>query len=163
MSILVTGSNGFVGSNINGDFKATRENADLTNFDETCEYFKSVGPDWIVHAAAKHGNYSQIGLEKVQYFRENVLINVNVFEAARLSGVRNILAFSSVTAFPEDIEYFSEENLYQGPPHDSCYPYAYATRMIEVLCRSYREQYDLNSSSVIKLFFSKIAAWLNEA
>ena len=96
------------------------------------------------HAAAKHGNYAQIEEDKVGYYRENALININVFEAARLNRVKNIVAFSSVTAFPDSGSDFSEADLYKGEPHPSCYPYAYAKRIIEVLCRAYTEQYGLN-------------------
>ena len=39
--------------------------------------------------------------------------------------------------------------LHNGEPHNSNYPYAYAKRMLEVLCRSYNEQYGYNYTCII--------------
>jgi GDP-L-fucose synthase len=144
MTILITGASGFVGSSLEGDIRVSSRDADLKDFNSTLSLFSELNPKTVIHAAAKHGNFSQIESDKVGYYRENALININVFEAARLSGVEQILAFSSVTAFPDHIHSFSEVDLYKGEPHPSCYPYAYAKRIIEVLCRAYKEQYDLN-------------------
>ena len=144
MTTLITGGTGFVGSNLDGDIRLSSKDADLRNLDAAVAIFEEHKPDVIVHAAARHGNFAQIAEDKVAYYRDNALININVFEAARLVGVKNLMAFSSVTAFPDHISAFGEDDLYKGQPHDSCYPYAYAKRMIEVLSRAYREQYGLN-------------------
>ncbi len=148
MTILITGGTGFVGKNLAGDVKASSRDADLREFTDTLSLIKSVNPSTIIHAAAKHGNFSQIEKDKVGYYRDNVLMNFNVFEAARLSGVKNLIAFSSVTAFPDGLEMFSEVDLYSGEPHLSCYPYGYAKRTTDVLCRAYTEQYDLNYNCI---------------
>jgi GDP-L-fucose synthase len=148
MTTLITGGTGFVGSNLDGDIRVSSQDADLRDFDKAKALFNEIHPEVIIHAAAKHGNFAQIADNKVGYYRDNALININVFEAARLAGVKNIMAFSSVTAFPDHISSFSEEDLYKGEPHDSCYPYAYAKRMIEVLCRAYLEQYELNYNCI---------------
>ena len=148
MTVLITGGDGFVGSNLDADYKATRADADLRDFDQAKALFARVKPKTIIHAAAKHGNYAQIEEDKVGYYRENALININVFEAARLNQVENIIAFSSVTAFPDRLNKFSEDDLYDGEPHASCYPYAYAKRIIEVLCRAYTDQFVLNYNCI---------------
>lgn len=148
MTILITGGTGFVGSNLESDVKLSSKDADLRDLDAAVAIFRQHQPDLIVHAAARHGNFAQIAEDKVGYYRDNALMNINVFEAARLAGVSNLMAFSSVTAFPDHISAFSEEELYKGQPHDSCYPYAYSKRMIEVLGRAYREQYDLNYNCI---------------
>ena len=148
MTTLITGGTGFVGSNLDGDVKLCSRDADLRDLDAAVSIFQQHRPSLIVHAAARHGNFAQIAEDKVGYYRDNALININVFEAARIAGVRNLMAFSSVTAFPDHISSFSEDDLYKGQPHDSCYPYAYAKRMIEVLSRAYREQYGLNYNCI---------------
>jgi len=148
MNRLITGGSGFIGSNLDGEVKVSTKDADLLDYEETIKLFRRIEPTTLIHAAAKHGNYAQIEDDKVGYYRENALININVFEAARISGIENLIAFSSVTAFPDSIDNFSEKDLYSGQPHVSCYPYAYAKRIIEVLCRAYREQYELNYNCI---------------
>ena len=144
MTIVITGGGGFVGSNLDGDYKVSRDDADLLDFEETKDLFSDLKPTTIIHAAAKHGNFAQIANDKVGYYRDNALISINVFEAARLNRVKNLFAFSSVTAFPDNINNFIESDLYKGEPHAACYPYAYSKRIIDVLCRAYTEQYNLN-------------------
>ena len=148
MTTLITGGSGFIGSNLDGDIKASRADADLTQLDETLDYFADVKPSVVIHAAAKHGNYAQMRENRVEYYRDNILINVNVFEAAKRVGVKNLLAFSSVTAFPDNLTSFNEADLYSGAPHDSAYAYAYSKRMIDVLARAYRDDYKLNYNCV---------------
>jgi GDP-L-fucose synthase len=41
------------------------------------------------------------------------------------------------------------DQVHQGEPHFSNYPYAYAKRMADVQIRAYREQYGLNYTSII--------------
>jgi GDP-L-fucose synthase len=149
MTTLITGGTGFVGSNLEGQYKVSSRDANLMDFEQTKVLLAKYMPKIIVHAAGRHGNYVQINEDKVSYYRDNALISINIFEAARLCGVKNMLAFSSVTAFPDRINHFSEEDLYQGEPHPSCYPYAYAKRIVDVLCRAYSEQYGLNYNCIL--------------
>jgi len=149
MTRLITGGTGFVGSNLDGDHKVSSNDANLVDFEQTKQLLFKYQPETIVHAAGRHGNYAQINEDKVSYYRDNALISINVFEAARLCGVESMAAFSSVTAFPDHIDFFSEEDLYQGEPHPSCYPYAYAKRVVDVLCRAYSEQYGLNYNCLL--------------
>ena len=148
MTILITGGSGFIGSHLDGDLKVSSKDANLLSIAETRALFESTSPTELIHAAAKHGNYAQIEQDKVGFYRENVQININVFDAAYTTGVRNIIAMSSVTAFPDNLSIFREGDVNQGEPHSSCYPYAYAKRMIEILCRAYSEQYGMNYNCV---------------
>ena len=78
------------------------------------------------------------------------MINTNVIEAARICGVKKLIAFLSTCVFPDDIEYpLTESKIHSGEPHSSNYPYAYAKRMVDIQIRAYREQYGLNYVSVI--------------
>lgn len=149
--ILVTGGNGLVGSEFIGDqyFKPTSKQYNLTNTDETYRLMLK-GFDSVIHCAGKVGGVGANMNYKGEFFYENIMMNTNVIEGARLSGVKNLVAFLSTCVFPDDVEYpLTENKVHLGPPHFSNYPYAYAKRMVDVQIRAYKEQYGLNYKSVI--------------
>ena len=86
----------------------------------------------------------------VEMFTDNMLININVLKASKELGIKKLINFTSVTAFPNDLDKpYTEADLHLGEPHSYTYGYAYAKRMVEVLVRSYREQYNLNYVCVL--------------
>ena len=104
----------------------------------------------MIHCAAKVGGVWGNMHYKGDFFRENILMNTHIIEAARLHGVERLVAFLSTCVFPDSVEYpLSEGKIHQGPPHTSNDAYAYAKRMTDVQIRAYREQYGLNYVSVI--------------
>ena len=87
---------------------------------------------------------------KGEYFYDNIMINTNVIEQARVHGVKKLVSFLSTCIFPDIIEYpLTESKIHLGPPHFSNDAYAYAKRMADIQIRSYKEQYDLDYKSVI--------------
>ena len=145
--ILITGGTGFIGKNINFplEVKISSQDVDLRNWKDTLNLFKKHQPDIVIHCAARHGNFKEMEQNKVEFFRDNQAIDLNVFEASNQVGVTQLIALSSVTAFPFEIETeISESDLHQGEPHPSCYTYGYNKRMLDILCRSYNEQYGVN-------------------
>ena len=149
--ILVTGGNGLVGSEFIGGqyFKPTSKQYNLTNTDETYRLMLK-GFDSVIHCAGKVGGVGANMNYKGEFFYDNIMMNTNVIEGARLSGVKNLVAFLSTCVFPDDVEYpLTEKKIHLGPPHFSNYPYAYAKRMVDVQIRAYKEQYGLNYKSVI--------------
>ena len=87
---------------------------------------------------------------KGEYLYDNVMINTNVIESARLAGVTNLVSFLSTCVFPDKVNYpLTEDQVHNGFPHNSNYPYAYAKRLADIQIRAYREQYGLKYTSVI--------------
>jgi len=147
--LLVTGGNGLVGSAINANIKLGRE-YNLINPEETLKAFQLHKPTHVIHCAAKVGGLGGNMNYKGEYFHDNIMINTNVIESARNSGVTNLVAFLSTCIFPDNIEYpLTEKKIHLGEPHFSNYPYAYSKRMADIQIRAYREQYGLNYTSVI--------------
>jgi len=151
MTILVTGSDGLVGSALReilakeDAYMATRSSADLTDFDQTMELFSQVKPDRVIHLAALVGGIGGNLMHSGDYFRTNTLINLNVLEAARTVGVKKLGSFMSTCIFPNDAKYpLTVDQLHLGSPHPSNFGYAYAKRMLEVQSRAYREQWGLD-------------------
>lgn len=148
MKIMVTGGNGLIGSaisRIDSDHEivaVTRENADLTSFAETESIVSAIQPDAIIHAAALVGGIGGNLMKSGEYFRDNILINTNVLEAARKSGIANLTTFMSTCIFPNSSTYpITVEQLHEGEPHPSNFAYAYAKRMLDIQVRAYNQQW----------------------
>lgn len=147
--LLVTGGNGLVGSSIISDVKIGKQ-YDLRNIDETNKMFEYHKPTHVIHCAGKVGGLSANMNYKGEFFYDNIMINTNVIESARLNNVKKLVSFLSTCVFPDNIEYpITEKKIHLGEPHSSNYPYAYAKRMADIQIRAYREQYGLEYVSVI--------------
>jgi GDP-L-fucose synthase len=150
MKTLVTGGYGMVGSAMESQIKLSRETCDLTNPKQTEALFRTIRPDGVIHCAGKVGGIGGNSNYKGEYFYDNLMINTNVIESSRRAGVKNLVAFLSTCVFPDNVSYpLTVDQVHQGEPHSSNYPYAYAKRMADVQIRAYREQYGLNYTSII--------------
>lgn len=147
---LVTGGTGMVGSAIEADLKIGRKDCDLTSWVDVNAFFEKHKPKEVIHCAAKVGGIWGNMHYKGDFFRDNILMNTHVIEAARLHGVERLVAFLSTCVFPDDVAYpLTESKIHLGKPHTSNDAYAYAKRMTDIQIRAYKEQYDLDYVSVI--------------
>ena len=148
---LLTGAKGLVGVTIDADIRIDgREQVDLRNWDETLEFFKAVKPTKVIHCAAKVGGLGANMNYMGEFFYDNMMINLNVLEAARQTNVEKVVSFLSTCIYPDKVEYpLTEEKVHLGPPHSSNYAYAYAKRMLDVQSRAYKKQYGLNYVCVV--------------
>jgi GDP-L-fucose synthase len=148
--VLVTGSDGLLGHALrrcsHGDvIFATREDADLTSIEATIELFRNYRPRRVIHLAAEVAGIGGNNIHSGQYFRDNILINTNVLETARVMGVEKLISFMSTCIFPANAPYpLNEKDLHLGPPHPSNFGYAYAKRMLEVQSSAYRKEWNCN-------------------
>ncbi len=108
------------------------------------------GADIVIHLAAKVGGLFANLQNKVQFFEQNIKINMNVIQACFESKVKRLVCMLSTCIYPDGISIpIYEQDLHQGPPHDSNSGYAYAKRMCEVQCQLYREQYNCDFCCVV--------------
>jgi GDP-L-fucose synthase len=149
--ILVTGGHGLVGSEFIGKqyFKPTSKEFDLRIVENTNRIMLKQF-DSVIHCAGKVGGVGGNMNHKGEFFYDNIMMNTNVIEGARLTGVKNLVSFLSTCVFPDQVEYpLTEKKIHLGPPHFSNDAYAYAKRMADIQIRAYKEQYGLNYKSVI--------------
>lgn len=147
--VLVTGGKGLVGSALEADVKIGRE-YDLTKSNEVNKMYQDHNPTHVIHCAGKVGGIGGNMNHKGEYFYDNIMMNTNVIEGARKSGVKKLVSFLSTCVFPDDVEYpLTESQIHKGEPHTSNNAYAYAKRMADVQINAYREQYGINYTSVI--------------
>jgi GDP-L-fucose synthase len=162
ITVLVTGGTGLVGKAIEHVvgldpssqdetwFFASSKDADLRDRDSTRALFERVRPTHVIHLAAMVGGLFRNLRYKVEFYRENVLINDNVMECCREFNIVKLVSCLSTCIFPDKTTYPIDETMvHNGPPHTSNEGYAYAKRMIDVMNRCYRDEYGCNFTSII--------------
>jgi len=159
--VMVTGGSGLVGSAIKDYVTATpKENeewvflsskdGDLRDRKSTEAIFNKFKPTHVIHLAAKVGGLFANMAQKVEFYRENTLINDNIMELCRIHEVKKLVSFLSTCIFPDKTTYpIDETMLHDGPPHPSNEGYAYAKRLIDTMNRAYAEEYGCNFTSII--------------
>jgi len=160
--VMVTGGTGLVGKGIEAflasDDEAKNESwiflssrdGDLRSMEDTQAIFRKFRPTHVIHLAAKVGGLFANMSQKVEFYRENVLINDNIMECCRLFKVKKLVSCLSTCIFPDKTTYPIDEGMvHDGPPHTSNEGYAYAKRMIDVLNRCYHDEYGCMMTSII--------------
>jgi GDP-L-fucose synthase len=152
MRALITGTNGPLGYALNSlmtsDYNSDFTNSsilDLRDKRNVIDYMAMTKPDVVIHLAAKSGGAALNSTEPVQMFEDNMNMTMNILAGAVNSGVKRVILASSTSAYPSKrVDPAHEEQLHNGAPNDSDYPYAYAKRMMEPLARAYSSQYGIN-------------------
>lgn len=156
MKILVTGSNGCVGSALKSQcidednwIFIERKDCDLTDRKQTIEIFKTIKPSYVVHLASYVPGFYNI--DKVASFSSNVRINENVLEATHLAGVEKGMFCLSVNMFPEVPSKFpmDESMIFDGSLAGAFAGYAYSKRMLALQCQNYNDQYNRKYFGII--------------
>jgi len=150
MKLLITGGSGLVGSAFKSGTKLTSKDCNLMRFGDILKTFYKLEPTHIIHAAARVGGLLGNMNHKGEFFYENIIMNTNVLEAARIMRAKKVLSFLSTCIFPDIAKLpLTEDQIHNGEPHSSNYPYAYAKRMLDIQSRAYREQYGSNFICVV--------------
>lgn len=146
MKILVTGSNGCVGSALksvqtNDWMFVDRSDCDLTDRQATIKLFQKAKPDYVIHLASYVPGFYNI--DRVASFSTNVRINENVLEAAHLANVNRLMSCLSVNMFSENPSKFpmDESMIFEGNLNGVFAGYAFSKRMLELQSQNYNTQY----------------------
>jgi GDP-L-fucose synthase len=100
---LVTGGHGLIGSTIPSDFKPTSKELNLMRYEDILGYLTTNGIDSIIHCAAKVGGIGANMSRPGEFFYGNIIMNTNLLEAARVSGVKKVVSFMSTCVFPSNV------------------------------------------------------------
>jgi len=160
--VMVTGGSGLVGMGIKMYIEQSgaleketwvylsSKDGDLRDRKQTEAIFEKFKPTHVIHLAAKVGGLFANMAQKVEFFRENILINDNIMECCRIFKVQKLVSMLSTCIFPDKTSYpIDETMLHNGPPHPSNEGYAYAKRLIDTMNRAYAEEYNCNFTSII--------------
>lgn len=158
--VLITGGTGLVGralSKVLADqgfanvIPIGSKDCDLRNADAVQKLFSDIHPNYVFHLAARVHGIGGNTKYKSDILFDNVMINTNVIEFARRSGVNKIVAMGSGCVYPElkgQKELF-EDQIWIGPPHSSEDSYAHSKRLMLAQLQAAKEQYGLASAFAI--------------
>ena len=155
MKILVTGGSGMIGhsfKNYKDCILVGSKDYDLRHYQSARHMVSRHRPDAIIHLAAKVGGVKANMENNGDFYSDNILINHNVLRCARQYDVKKVVSLMSTCVYPrvEFVNYpLTEEQIHNGPPHDSNFGYAFSKRMLDVQSRGYREQYGCNFITAI--------------
>lgn len=157
MTVLVTGGTGMVGQAVRAvapagvvAYYAGSADGDLRDAAAARALFERVRPERVIHLAARVGGVLENSRRLADFFRDNLLINLGVFEAARQTGVTKVVSLLSSCVYPDGAPLpLSTADLHAGEPHPSNFGYAYAKRMLEVQSRAYAAQFGLRCVCIV--------------
>lgn len=152
--VIVTGASGIAGNgfrSIQDEYRQTElifttsKDCDLRESSAVFNLIKSHKPDAIIHLAALSGGVGLSTKYPATILRDNILMNFNILEAARMNSVSKTVMILSSGMYPQDaINPIKEEYIHNGIPHNSNYSYAFAKRLVEPSIRAYRSEYGMN-------------------
>lgn len=157
--IYVAGHTGLVGSAItralkqegynNLIFRSLKE-LDLTNQKATLDFFQTEKPEYVFLAAAKVGGIQANDTYPAEFIYQNLAIELNIINAAYLTGVKKLLFLGSSCIYPRDCpQPIKEEYFMTGPLEETNKAYAVAKIAGIVMCQSYNRQYGTKFISVM--------------
>ena len=156
---LVAGATGMVGSSIvrlakkigvEHVVEVSRQNCDLTNFDETFNLIKKSKPDVVIDAAAKVGGIVANSTQPVEFMLNNLQIQNNLLKSSHENNVEKFVFLSSSCVYPKfSAQPIKESSLLTGPLEETNSAYAIAKISGMRLINAYRQQYKRKWISVM--------------
>jgi GDP-L-fucose synthase len=121
---------------------ATSKELDLREQAAVREFFAAELPDYVFLAAARVGGILANNSYPADFIYQNLMIEANVIESARLSGVHKLLCLGSTCIYPKMApQPLKEEYLLTGPLEPTNEWYAVAKIAGIKLCQAYQRQY----------------------
>ncbi len=161
-NILVTGATGFLGRRVTRQldaaghkFSATSLSlgTDLTDSEQTFELFEKIKPEIVLNCAAYVGGIQFGYKHHAEIFRNNLLMTINLLEAAAATKVQRIVNPIANCAYPGAATLFREDEFWDGPLHESVMTYGFVRKASWVGAWAYAQQYGLD---VLNLVFSNM-------
>jgi GDP-L-fucose synthase len=153
--ILLTGGAGFLGTQIVKNLIHNRgvlesqitiprsKKSDLRKWNDCVEEVNGV--DLVIHLAARVGGIGFNQKYPGTLFFDNIMMGVQLMEAARLAKVEKFVQVGTVCAYPKFTPTpFKEEDLWNGYPEETNAPYGIAKKALLVMAQAYRQQYGVN-------------------
>lgn len=157
--IYIAGHRGLVGSAIkreleeqgfSGILVKTHRELDLTDSAAVAEFFEKEKPQYVILAAAKVGGILGNNTYPVEFFTENMKIQLNVIENSFKNNVKKLLFLGSSCIYPKNASQpMKEEYLLSSKLEKTNEMYALAKISGLKLCAAYNREYGTDYISVM--------------
>lgn len=151
MKVYLTGASGFLGGHTKRRLlfeghEVYDRRVDLTELSDVVEVVR--GMDAIVHCAGVVGGMLDNRARQADFLADNVLMGMNVFKAAVLSGVGRVVVAGSSCMYP-DGRVGSPEIAWEGRPYEGNAGYGIAKRVVAEASELFKRQYGLTSTVAV--------------
>ncbi len=153
--VVVTGGAGFLGGYVTDVlrrrgateiFVPRSRDYDLVDMEAVKRLYRDARPTLVLHLAARVGGIGANRDNPGKFFYDNLMMGVQLIEAARHAGVKKLVALGTICAYPKFCPVpFREEDIWNGYPEETNAPYGLAKKMLLVQSQAYREQYGFDS------------------
>ena len=128
----------------------SRDRLDLRDSRAVTDFFSSKKPEYIFLAAAKVGGILANSTRPAEFLYENLAIQTNVIEGARLYGVKKLQFLGSSCIYPKLApQPIREDSLLTGPLEPTNEWYAIAKIAGIKMAQAYRKQYGFGAISLM--------------
>ena len=152
--VLITGASGMVGRSLIKELAndktvelllPTKNELNYLNYSEVEKYFKKKKPKYVYMLAAKVGGILANSRNKVEFFEENQIIQINLFKCIRKFKIKKSIFLGSSCIYPKNSKQPIKENtLLTGRLEESNEGYALAKISGVRLAKYYNEKYSTN-------------------
>ena len=150
-NVLIAGANGMVGKALVKELKKNksiklltpgRNEVDYLKIDEVENYFKKYKPKYVYIVAAKVGGILANLKNKIEFFEQNQLIQMNLFKCIQKFKVKKSVFLGSSCIYPKSAKQpIKEESLLSGKLEETNEGYALAKISGVRLAKYYSEKY----------------------
>ena len=158
-SLLLLGGGGFLGHHIRDELNnhnirylsPRSSELNLLDYNALLSYLAKYKPTTIVDAAALCGGITKNATNPATFLRDNTLMGLNIYEAARLNNITNIYSLGSVCMYGDNCPTpFKEDNMWEGgqPQITNSY-YSQGKRTLMMLGTAYKQQYGFTGAHLI--------------
>jgi GDP-L-fucose synthase len=156
--ILVTGGNGFVGTNLKlmldkmglQYYAPSKKEFDLRKEDDVKKLIESYKPNIVLHLAGKIGGIGANKAEPGTFFYDNIMMGTLIMEQSRIGGVEKFVGLAAGCGYPKYLPVpYTEEDFWKDLPDENSIGYSMAKKNLIIQSWTYREQFNFNSTILL--------------
>ena len=156
--ILVTGGNGFVGTNLKlmldkmglQYYAPSKKEFDLCKEDDVKKLIESYKPNIVLHLAGKIGGIGANKAEPGTFFYDNIMMGTLIMEQSRIGGVEKFVGLAAGCGYPKYLPVpYTEEDFWKDLPDENSIGYSMAKKNLIIQSWTYREQFNFNSTILL--------------
>jgi len=157
--ILVIGGHGFLGRNLQEEFKnsahdvyyeSRRTGWNLSKYEEFKSKLETLNPDMIINAAAHVGSVHYVTTFAGDVCHDNTMMYLNLYRAISETN-KKIVVVNAISncSYPGDIDIQDEDSWWDGEMHHSVESYGMPKKMGFVLWQCYKRQHGIETINLI--------------